>query len=210
MTLDHDGRRLLAVRSARAPEFWGEVPDATGASSDGSVQVVVDAAARVRDVSVLAADQVRRPERLSLALREAYEAADTARAVAVQEQRGLPEPPTTAEGLREALRPRVRRRERGAVARSRMVADSGGADPTSVPEPPVPSLGSGSSDNGLLHVHLDHAGRVSAVDADPAYLSAATAPQIARALLQALDRCSTALVRTLDAAPAGGSPWQTH
>ena len=211
MPLDHDGRRLLAARAARAPEFWGEVPDARGRSGDGAVEVVVDAAARVRDVSVLDPGPVRRPERLSLALREAYDAADTARAVAVQGQRGFPDPPSTAEGMREALRPRVRRRERGAVARTRMIADSGGADQGSVPEPPVPSLGSGASDNGLDTVRLDHAGRPVEVDVDPAYLSAATTTQLAQALQQALAHCFAALTRTLDnPAPTGGSPWPTR
>lgn len=186
MSLDHDGRRLLAARAATRPAFWAEVPDVAGSDPDALVTLTVDAAARVTHVEVPAAERLRDPQRLERAVLAAYRAADTARAVSVQLSRDAEEPPATAAELVAALRPRTRRAID--VARYRPLSDPGmPADPDPVlARPARPSLAAtGRSDNGYLEVELGTTGDLVAVRADAAWLSAATPSTLAGALLSA-------------------------
>ena len=220
MALDHDGRRLLAARAARDPAFWAEVADTPGSDPDSLVTLTVDAAARVVHVDVGSPDRLRDPRVLERLVQDAYRAADTARAVAVQlaGPTGTERVPATQEEVVAALRPRTRRAVD--VARWRPLSDptapvaeadgSGDADATA----PTSRSTHGLSDNGYLEVELGVTGDPVAVRADGAWLGGATAGTLAAALLGAFRQAHDQQARLLDTPTAtptpGGSPWPTH
>lgn len=201
MSLDHDGRQLLAARAARRPAFWGEVPDVSGSDTDSLVTLTVDAAARVTRVETPAAERLREARRLERSVLEAYRAADTARAISVQLSRDAEEPPATATELVAALRPRAQRVVD--VATYRPLSDPGlPPDPALAGVPARASLAAtGRSDNGYLEVELGVVGDPVAVRADGAWLSAATFQTLAGALLSAFRAAQT---------PRGGTRWPSR
>ena len=180
---DPGGRALLERLASESDRtMFRPVPAATGTDSNASLTITVDAARRIVDVRVLDVDKLRRPDPLLDAVREAFGAADGARAYASLELSGnaeefLARAEATLAGelpLRAPTPPDV---SREACARRR--AARGPRLPRRAQPAPV------SSDNGYVTVQRGADGRLVDVSVDAEWLSGARPDQLARAILQA-------------------------
>lgn len=177
--LDVAGRRLLERYQEREGDrALQDVPDSTGRDDAERIEVVMDAARRVRVVRVLDPRGLQTIDGLSSALHAAHGAADAARGVASLEQTGSVDAVIEEAAAYVA---RTRRIDPGTppdVGREAALR-RGPARRAQAPQ------AHGTSMNGYLRVVLDPHGGLLDVTADELWLSAAQPGQLARALTEA-------------------------
>lgn len=185
MTLDYLGRaRLAQLQQQFGSDCYQDVPTAQGSDSRCAVSLSIDAACRIVDVRVHDLGALRTPAALDAALGEAFRAADEERAEASLRTSGAfeqyaacgaamlrGEVPSLAAG-------------RGDVVAS-VIAELVHPDATDDDLPTEIGAPLGRSGNGYLALAVNPDGSIAALEVDAAWLSAATADRLRRALLEA-------------------------
>lgn len=180
--LDREGRELLEHWQQREGHVaLQDVPDVAGSDDEARVEMVMDAARRVREVRISGTRGLATIAGLAAAVGQAYAAADAARGVASLERSGALQDWIDHAG---GYTRRTRRIDRGSPPDvTRDAARRRGTSRRSS----RPQHRRGTATNGYLEIVMDRSGDLLDVTADELWLNAVRPEHLARALTEAFN-----------------------